>query len=363
MSEDFFESRQAAALLKHQLLGRYIRVFVNKVGSTSAGHRVCYLDGFAGPGLYDDGSPGSPAVVAEAMGFVSEIRDVDAIFVEQDREFYLKLSELLADVAPSARCIHADVEAVLPSILDSARGVPLFAFLDPFGLNVPFESVRSILARQGTTEVLLNVSLPGIRRNAGHLTSVAKDERYQQARATILTRMDSSLGGDWWREIWIEEDEAIRTETIAREYVRRCGALTGSYYDVAVSDSWQGRPSYLLLLLTRHADGFWHFNEALSKAMEVYREYCLAQEQQLHLETPESRARQWQDHIAANIEDLLRTRGAFTIGDLPVQVYGDALGLAREMHVRAAIKSLHKRGLTTTSGVGRVQGMRIDPAD
>jgi three-Cys-motif partner protein len=65
MTESFFETKQPAAVLKHELLRRYLRVYVQKTGSTSKDGRVAYLDAYAGPGFYDDGSAGSPAIAVE----------------------------------------------------------------------------------------------------------------------------------------------------------------------------------------------------------------------------------------------------------------------------------------------------------
>lgn len=46
---DYFEKKQAAAVLKHGILRRYLHVFVSKTGSPAG--EVVYVDGYAGPGL------------------------------------------------------------------------------------------------------------------------------------------------------------------------------------------------------------------------------------------------------------------------------------------------------------------------
>jgi len=42
--------------IKHDILRKYLRLFVNKLGAAG---RVYYVDGFAGQGKYDDGKEGS----------------------------------------------------------------------------------------------------------------------------------------------------------------------------------------------------------------------------------------------------------------------------------------------------------------
>jgi hypothetical protein len=72
--------------------------------------------------------------------------------------------------------------------------------------------------------------------------------------------------------------------------------------------------------------------------MEPYRLFCVEQAGQLDLEPLGQREELWIAHIAENLERLLAA-GSFIIGEHAVEVYGDALGLAREKHIRAAVKA------------------------
>ncbi len=53
-TQPFFESKRAAAVLKHAILSGYVSPFAVKTGSTSVDHRVAIVDGYAGAGRYDD---------------------------------------------------------------------------------------------------------------------------------------------------------------------------------------------------------------------------------------------------------------------------------------------------------------------
>ena len=63
-------------------------------------------------------------------------------------------------------------------------------------------------------------------------------------------------------------------------------------------------------------------------------------------------AEQWVQIIERNLADLIRTGSPFKIIDNIVAVYGDTLGLARETHVRRAVKNLHATGLSKDDGKG-----------
>jgi three-Cys-motif partner protein len=95
-----------------------------------------FLDGYAGAGRYDDGSPGSPLLFMQAAQSMKNLRTVTAVFVEADEVNYQRLTELLGETAPpDARynTLPGDLGQHLPGIMREATGAALFAFLDPFG--------------------------------------------------------------------------------------------------------------------------------------------------------------------------------------------------------------------------------------
>jgi len=344
-SKQFFKEVQGAAVIKHGVLRRYLRVFVSKVGSTARGGKVYYLDGFAGPGRYTDGTPGSPALAIQTADALAEIRDLQGICVEADAETFGELSDLLSD-HPNWTAVNEPLEACLPRLLDTiGDDSPLFVFLDPFGLQAPFDLVADVLRRvqrgTGPTELLLNFSLPGFRRNAGHLTS---DKEYP-ARSTFVARVDERLGGTWWQDIWRTE-ASDRERQVAEEYLRRlrlAGGVGWGWFMTPVSDRWEGPPSYLLMFLSRHRDGLWAFNESLSLAREDFMRFqgrgASDAQGQLFTEADE-----WVDEITRNIEHLLDNATSLTPQDNLGGVLGGALGMAREKHIRAAIKRLYEAG-------------------
>src|ERR1700722_13864061 len=57
----FLEDQALPSVLKHELLRRYLPIFAGKTGSKSNG--VVYLDGYAGRGRYDNGTPGSAELI------------------------------------------------------------------------------------------------------------------------------------------------------------------------------------------------------------------------------------------------------------------------------------------------------------
>src|SRR5689334_8127705 len=118
-NESFFVRRKAAAAFKHGILSQYPPVFVAKAGSVTDG-RVVFLDGYAGQGRYDDGSPGSPLLFVQAARGRPN-RSVTGIFVEQDGERYASLCRVLDETDPDhvvPRVVRSgDLGAELPDLL------------------------------------------------------------------------------------------------------------------------------------------------------------------------------------------------------------------------------------------------------
>jgi hypothetical protein len=90
-SSPFFVSKKAAAVLKHAILDSYVVPFASKVGRYAPDSRVVYLDGYAGPGRYEDGTPGSPALILDSAARIAGFRQLDCYFVERAPKNYQSL--------------------------------------------------------------------------------------------------------------------------------------------------------------------------------------------------------------------------------------------------------------------------------
>ncbi len=172
-NDEFFASRRAAAAFKHGLLRRYPVVFAGKAGSITSG-RVVFLDGYAGAGRYEDGSPGSPLLFVQAARSLAQLRrTVTAVFVEQHPDRCAQLREALAEVDAAEvdyHTVEGDLGLQLPGLLSAAAGSALFAFLDPFGTALDRQQLRSdLLDRSGRapTEVLLHFSISTVAPGSG----------------------------------------------------------------------------------------------------------------------------------------------------------------------------------------------------
>lgn len=388
-SQDFFRERKAQAVFKHAILARYPVVFASKTG---LGRPVFFLDGYAGRGEYDDGTPGSPLLLAQKANRVGSFRQVTGVYVERDAEDYRNLKRVMAEQGrPHDLVLGGDLQELLPEILAAARGAALFAFLDPFGTALDRDRlVGQLLNRPGTppTEVLLHISISTVARMGGLLRK-RRDEGKPLSAADekTIAHANRFLGGTWWQNHFEPvagvKDQRRATDaalTVAAEYqagirrAARCKSLS-----MPIRHKPNQLPKYLLVLFTRHVDGLWWFADAVGKAgrewegawlgAELRQAKARAEEHDLDalftadelLPAPDSfdidsyvqqNRAAWERIIEQNIQRLLVRTGPFVLADRLDEVYAGVFGAASAPHVRAAIKSLHRQHIIQNTGVG-----------
>ncbi len=359
----FFSQKRAAAVLKHGILSRYVQPFATKTSSASTGGRVVVLDGYAGEGRYEDGSPGSPIFMAEAARKMPTGRTLQLLFVEEKKPRVERLREVLAEEADGVDWTveHTSVEKYLDTALGTADGVPFFAFLDPCGLGLTFDDIVSkIYARprglySPGTEILVNFSADAVRRIGGRLV---KESEGASGREATLARMDAACGGDWWRDAYRgAADNAEAVGRIAEGYLDRLLTATkagGWVFDVKNSEHQQAR--YSLVFLTRHSDGLMIFGEALSGAQEEWRKALaagtlLGEPDALKSAEAELKAK-WVAQLKDNIRAVVADSPRFKVRTKYAEVMGDLAGTARMTHLRAALKELKAEGVLASDGKG-----------
>ncbi|MEU1983277.1 three-Cys-motif partner protein TcmP [Nocardia sp. NPDC019395] len=383
---NFHKTKKSAAVLKHAILDQYATPFASKTGRWSTGNRVVFIDGYAGPGRYEDGEEGSGAMLLRKAREMAHFpRRIECHFVESDPETVDRLKAVAtAEGADVDYTIYDDdISTHLPELLQSAEGIPLFTYLDPCGLVIPLDEVASIFQRPGgygspATEVLINLTAH-VRRFAGMLYSATPMEG-------SLQRMDGVCGGDWWRETWLEkcptkdaseDDKMAAEQAVVEGYARelcKCAGVAGSWI-IDVRPRADLKPVYYLVFATRHMDGMVTFGESASLGLQRWREYLAEVSAQ---DTLFGSAAEWKDEwkkqenvlkaqwietIANGITEELAKGEPFRLIERP-SVLGGLGGVARTLHFRAAIKKVLLAGKTTTDpkGAEDLWNLSIRPA-
>lgn len=126
--DPFFQRRKEWAKYKHEILERYLRVWVYKLGSRSK--LLAFVDTCAGEGTYDDGKPGSPLIAAQYNDSFLNAKGGRLLVIACERS-RASIGALRANLAPyiqrqppQAAVVTGDFNQSLPEILNLTRGVP-----------------------------------------------------------------------------------------------------------------------------------------------------------------------------------------------------------------------------------------------
>ena len=171
---------------KHRILERYLGAWFPVMASSGFRGRIIFLDGFAGPGIYKNGEPGSPIIALRTLlqhphfPRWSRSEFVFGLF-ESDRDRHESLVQQIESLRGSwsggwpqnvgVRIENTTFEAGAEGILASVHGAglaPTFAFVDPFGFSgAPMSLIGRLLAFDGC-EVFFNVIADHVNRFVTH---------------------------------------------------------------------------------------------------------------------------------------------------------------------------------------------------
>lgn len=259
-------------LAKHAILKKYLDAWfpiltkqADKIGRRGKSARVLYVDGFAGPGVYKNGEPGSPIIAIDAAinHSLAFPFPVEMLFIEERADRFEKLTESVSSKSAQlskARNVHVvnlekgDCDQVLGSMLarchaDGLDFGPALAFLDQFGYGaVSMDLLRQILAVP-QCEVFTYLDYKDINR---FITDPHK--------APALTR---AFGGTEWQQCIALPERERRSQLLElyKQALRTRGRAT--YVSSFLMCDDQSKPLYWLMFGTNNIRGL----EEMKKAM------------------------------------------------------------------------------------------------
>ncbi len=264
----FFGQQSPQAVLKHGILGRYAQYFAGPAATATDG-RVAFIDGYAGEGRYEDGTEGSPLLIASKQKPLEAIgRTAKLIFIELNDERRAKLETSLANANVTLdRIIGGDIEAVIDDILAEYSDHAILLFVDPFGLAFKRSTLERILnlSKQGRPiDVLFHFSL-SVKRLATAALSTSP------GAPKLAMRVDAALGDVDWRSKFHPGANTGAATQAALEIATAFGqAITQSTKVSNISIPIRARPGqdplYLMMMFSRYPGALWTFADIASTA-------------------------------------------------------------------------------------------------
>lgn len=245
---------------KHEILQNYLKAWFPILSRWSG--RLIYLDGFAGPGIYSRGEPGSPAIALQTAvehSLRERFQEILFIFIEKESDRATMLQEVLKARFPNLpqnmkyHVIGEEFAPTLENALQSleksgAKLAPTFAFLDPFGFSgFPMKLIGRMMSYD-KCEVLITFMAGFVKRFLDETRESALDGLYE----TDEWKKARTMSGDERLRFLLDLYERQLKQVGGAEYIRSFG-MVGPYNQVI----------YYLVFGTKH----WRGLEVMKEAM------------------------------------------------------------------------------------------------
>ncbi len=240
MSDSVLWPLDSHTAAKHRVLRAYLDGWLPVLGhqaqrALSYGDdqpRLLLVDGFAGPGRYETGEPGSPLIMLDALlshKSFEDLRGVQFIFffiehdkgrVEHLRGEVAALGELPANISVDIE--HGEFESTFSSVIDpiielGAHLIPTFAFIDPFGYSDAPMSITGRLLDFPRCETLFFLPMSFLHRFVGRK---GQDAAFNSLYETDEWRAAISLHGEARTTYLLELFERQLERSEGAEFVR-----------------------------------------------------------------------------------------------------------------------------------------------
>lgn len=229
-TESFFEEQREQSEVKANIVAKYFDAWSNVMlgAKRQFGHfdRIAYIDLFAGPGRYKDGSKSTPLMVLErAIGRPELANVLVTMFNDRDPE---NVASLRAEIealsgygmlrhTPAIYCSEVGDDA--KRMFASTRQCPTFTFVDPFGYKgLSRGIIQSIIKDWGCDCV---VFFNYARINAGlnndavrvHMDALFGRERVETMRGEMTSMRPNA------REAYVLENLALALKDLGAKFV------------------------------------------------------------------------------------------------------------------------------------------------
>jgi three-Cys-motif partner protein len=232
---------------KHEVLREYLSAWFPILGSFAG--RIAFVDGFAGPGQYSKGEPGSPLIALDVFRQHAPRIKSEAVFlfIEEDTERAAHLERAIESRKPLPKhCKYevatVDFETKMTAVLDSLKTgeiAPAFMMLDPFGVAGMPMGVIDRLLKSGKTELYITLMYEFI-------------DRFKKT-AAFEKRLTELYGTDEWKKGLELEGRAKREFFFGlyKEQLLKAGARHVVRFDLYRD----GHLVYAIFFATKHWKG------------------------------------------------------------------------------------------------------------
>lgn len=296
----FFDKKKPWSKRKDLILSYYLKPYLPKVATQR--RPILIVDGFAGPGQFLDGDPGSPLIIREIVsGFARTLPvAVSTLCVEQNGGLYQQLQARMCDFAGCELRNSTFLECV-SEIESAARTHSVFLFLDPYTVEgLRWEALDRIFAaleRRVSIEMLLNFNVVSFVRRGLSLLSlhredlaVVDEDLPDPSSPSSVASLNEIVGGHWWQDVL--RNAVSFADCLNGILDGLCERLRKRFNEVCFyvvrEQLHHQAPKYVLVFASRHPEALRLMNDAVCCAKELEAEEARGGELALFEMLPEA---------------------------------------------------------------------------
>jgi len=264
VDNQFFAESREQSQIKARIVAKYFWAWAKVVIPSTKlhGNRIAYIDLFAGPGRYEDGTISTPLLVLQSAIEDPDMRNMlVTVFNDRDVENAGKLRAAI-EALPGINTLkykpqisNQVVGEELAKMFSGLRLVPTFFFVDPWGYKgLSLGLINSVLQNWGCDCVFFfNYNRVNMGLNNGavreHMDVLFGKERADKLRATLAGLSPAD------REIAIVEELAQSLKSLGGGFV----------LPFAFKDENANRTKQHLIFVTKHFRGYEIMKEIMAK--------------------------------------------------------------------------------------------------
>ena len=224
MSSNFdFEEQREQSAIKTEIVTKYFNAWAKILSARYS--KIAYIDLFAGPGIYDDGSKSTPIIIAENIVSNKNFsQKIQMCFNEKETSYFDRLKVNIGNIKDIEQLLYkpqfSNIEITYrtPNEFMISK-IPCFCFLDPAGYKgLSLELIRSF-GKDAGTDIIIFFNYNDINRAIDN-PKVTKDmvQLFGDNRYTLLKKKLLNQNGQNRESIIINEmSESIKD--VGMQYV------------------------------------------------------------------------------------------------------------------------------------------------
>ena len=254
MPDEFFSERADQSEVKASIVSKYFDAWSTIIAPRTmlSDGKLAYIDLFAGPGRYEDGSASTPLMVlAKALqrqkvrdGLVSIFNDANENHTSTLRAEINALPDI-ASLKYQPQILENQVGRPVAEYFESVKLVPTFSFIDPFGYKgLSWSLIRSVIKDWGCDSVFF---FNYTRINAGINNDKVDQHMVALFGEANLANLRKRLN-----------QSQVRRETVIIEHLTKAMIDAGAKFvqTFRFRNSKGTRTTHHLVFVTKHPTGY-----------------------------------------------------------------------------------------------------------